>query len=109
MGAFGAGASRASVGGRGRPLKRVMPAGTPVLEYSGQQPLMYNCTYVRTEWDPGKARLNVRKHGISFADAVACLEDEGALTMPDRFSETEERWLTMGLDALGRLVVVVYT
>jgi uncharacterized DUF497 family protein len=46
-----------------------------------------------TEWDPGKARLNARKHGISFADAVASLEDEGALTMPDPFSDEEERWV----------------
>ena len=44
-----------------------------------------------------------------FADAVACLEDEGALTMRDPFSGEEERWVTMGLDALGRVLVVVYT
>ena len=62
-----------------------------------------------TEWDPGKARLNARKHGISFADAVASLEDEGALTMRDPFSDEEERWVTLGLDALGRVLVVVYT
>ena len=70
---------------------------------------MYTCTYVLTEWDPGKARLNVRKHGISFADAVASLEDEGALTMRDRFSDDEDRWVTMGRDVLGRVLVVVYT
>ncbi|HEV8043305.1 MAG TPA: BrnT family toxin [Bryobacteraceae bacterium] len=62
-----------------------------------------------TEWDPGKARLNARKHGISFADAVASLEDEGALTMRDPFSDEEERWVSMGQDALGRVLVVVYT
>jgi uncharacterized DUF497 family protein len=64
---------------------------------------------VRTEWDRGKARLNVRKHGVSFADAVASLEDEGALTMRDPFSDDEERWVTMGLDTMGRVLVVVYT
>jgi uncharacterized protein len=64
---------------------------------------------VLTEWDPGKARSNARKHGISFADAVACLEDEGALTMRDLFSDDEERWVTMGLDVLGRVLVVIYT
>jgi uncharacterized DUF497 family protein len=62
-----------------------------------------------TEWDPAKGRLNARKHGISFADAVASLEDEGALTMRDPFSDEEKRWVTMGLDALGRVLVVVYT
>jgi uncharacterized protein len=64
---------------------------------------------METEWDPAKARLNARKHGVSFADAVVCLEDAGALTMPDPYSEDEERWLTMGLDALGRVLVVIYT
>jgi uncharacterized DUF497 family protein len=64
---------------------------------------------VLTEWDPGKVRLNVRKHGVSFADAVASLEDEGALTMRDPFSDDEERWVTMGRDVLGRVLVVVYT
>ena len=64
---------------------------------------------MQTEWDPGKARLNSRKHGISFADAVPALEDEGALTMLDPYSDEEERWVTMGLYALGRVVVVVYT
>jgi uncharacterized DUF497 family protein len=35
------------------------------------------------EWDPRKAKLNARKHGVHFADAVAVLEDERALTMVD--------------------------
>jgi uncharacterized DUF497 family protein len=62
-----------------------------------------------TEWDPSKARLSSWKHGVSFADAVASLEDEGALTMRDPYSGEEERWVTMGLDAVGRVLVVVYT
>jgi uncharacterized protein len=53
--------------------------------------------------------LNSQKHGISFADAVAALEDDVALTMRDPYSSEEERWVTMGLDALGRVLVVVYT
>jgi uncharacterized DUF497 family protein len=60
------------------------------------------------EWDLGKARLNSRKHGVSFADAVTSLEDEKALTMRGAFSDEEERWITMGMDAVGR-VLVVYT
>jgi hypothetical protein len=60
-------------------------------------------------WDPGKARLNARKHGVALADAVAVLEDETALTMRDPFPEDEERWITLGLDAFGRVLVVVYT
>ena len=70
---------------------------------------MYNCTQMSFEWDPGKARLNSRKHGIHFADAVAVLEDERALTTRDPYSSDEERWVTLGLDVQGRLLVVVYT
>ena len=69
------------------------------------------CTivHVLVEWDPRKAKLNARKHGIQFADAVAVLEDVRALTMPDISSSQEERWVAIGLDPLGNVVVVVYT
>jgi uncharacterized protein len=60
------------------------------------------------EWDPAKAKANFAKHGVRFADAVTVLEDDLALTMRDPFSE-EERWVTLGRDVLGRLLVVVYT
>ncbi len=63
---------------------------------------------VDLEWDPGKAKLNLRKHGIRFADAVAVLEDEFALTVRDPFSELEERWIALGNDAFDRLLLVVY-
>ena len=61
------------------------------------------------EWDPLKATRNLRKHGIGFADAVAVLEDEFALTVRDLFSEQEERWVTLGKDAFSRLLIAVYT
>jgi len=61
------------------------------------------------EWDPAKAQQNVRKHGVSFADAVTALEDERALTDRDVSSNDEERWVTMGIDGEGRVLVVVYT
>ena len=61
------------------------------------------------EWDPAKAQANLNKHGIHFADAVSALEDDQALTIRDAYSEDEERWITLGMDALGRLLVVVYT
>ena len=71
--------------------------------------MVYNCTDMPVEWDPAKARLNARKHGVHFADAVAVLEDERALTTRDPFSHEDQRWVTLGLDALGRVLVVVYT
>jgi uncharacterized protein len=65
--------------------------------------------YVSYEWDPAKARANFAKHGIHFADATGTLEDQLALTIRDPFSSSEERWITLGMDSLGRLLVVIYT
>ena len=64
---------------------------------------------VSFEWDAAKARANLRKHGIDFADAATALEDQSALTMQDALSGEEERWITLGMDALGRVLAVVYT
>ena len=61
------------------------------------------------EWDPAKARANANKHGVQFNDAVSAFEDDRALTQRDLLSEDEERWVTIGHDALGRVVVVIYT
>jgi uncharacterized protein len=61
------------------------------------------------EWDPAKARANFAKHGVHFADAATALEDELALTVRDPFSEDEERWVTVGRDLVGRVVVAIYT
>jgi uncharacterized DUF497 family protein len=60
------------------------------------------------EWDVQKAQLNARKHGIQFADAVHVLEDDRALTITEHASNGEERFITLGIDALGRVLVVVY-
>jgi len=60
------------------------------------------------EWDPSKAAANLHKHGVRFADAVSVFSDELALTAADDFAE-EERFVTLGTDAFGRLLVVVYT
>jgi uncharacterized protein len=64
---------------------------------------------VSYEWDPAKARANFAKHGVRFADAVSVLEDDLALTIRDPSSEDEERWITLGRNILGRVIVVVYT
>jgi uncharacterized DUF497 family protein len=69
------------------------------------------CIYLTLsyEWDPAKARANFAKHGVRFADAVTVLEDDLALTMRDPSSDEEERWITLGRNSLGRLIVVIYT
>jgi hypothetical protein len=61
------------------------------------------------EWDPAKNRANLAKHGVDFADAVAVFEDDLALTRPDPASRGESRFVTLGLDAFGRHLVVVFT
>lgn len=60
------------------------------------------------EWDAGKANLNLRKHRVDFADAATVFADERALTLPDLSSFDENRWVTLGTDALGRILAVVY-
>lgn len=60
------------------------------------------------EWDPAKARANLRKHGVDFADAATVFSDDYALTIPDD-SPDEERFVTLGMDALARILVVVFT
>ncbi|MBI2203601.1 MAG: BrnT family toxin [Candidatus Rokubacteria bacterium] len=61
------------------------------------------------DWDPPKAIANLRAHGIDFADAGTVLHDEHAITIPDVSSDEEDRFVTLGMDALGRVLVVVYT
>jgi uncharacterized protein len=60
------------------------------------------------EWDPDKARANVIKHHIRFADAVIALEDERALTAPDIYFEEEARWVNTRDGFVRRLLAVVY-
>jgi uncharacterized DUF497 family protein len=60
-------------------------------------------------WDPEKARSNHKKHGVRFADAETVLCDPNALTREDMESEGEQRFVTVGIDALGRILIVVYT
>jgi uncharacterized protein len=60
------------------------------------------------QWDPDKANINRAKHGVDFADAVSVLEDDRAITVEDQRYD-EERFITIGIDAIGRILVVVYT
>lgn len=64
--------------------------------------------FVRYDWDLKKAESNLRKHGIDFADAIPALEDDLGLTVEDD-GEDEARFVTVGMDVLGRLLVVIYT
>jgi uncharacterized protein len=62
------------------------------------------------EWDPKKAASNMRKHGVSFEDAATVLLDPKALSLlDDEHSDMEDRWVTIGVDAGGTLLVVSHT
>jgi uncharacterized DUF497 family protein len=61
------------------------------------------------EFDPDKAAENLRKHRVSFAHAEQALRDPAAVTVEDPDAEGEPRFVTLGMDALGRTLVVVYT
>jgi uncharacterized DUF497 family protein len=55
------------------------------------------------EWDPKKAELNRRKHGVSFEEAATVFQDISALTFEDPdHSDEEPRELTVGLSRSGR-------
>lgn len=64
---------------------------------------------MRFQYDPAKAAANLRKHGVSFADAEGVLEDPLALTVEDPDAEGERRFITIGMGSAGELLVVVYT
>jgi hypothetical protein len=60
------------------------------------------------EWDLQKASANLRKHKVDFADAVGVFEDSLAITVADDRHE-EARFVTVGTDFFGRLLVVAYS
>lgn len=61
------------------------------------------------EFDPAKAASNQKKHGVSFSHAEQALRDEWAVTIEDPDALGEQRFLTLGMDALGRVLVVCHT
>ena len=62
------------------------------------------------EWDPKKAKENIKKHKVSFERAVSIFLDPRAISIFDeKHSESEDRWVTMGIDRTGALLIVVHT
>lgn len=60
-------------------------------------------------WDPQKATINKRKHGVTFEEAQTVFEDCDALRIfdPDH-SDDEDRFLILGLSSVLRLLVVCH-
>lgn len=61
---------------------------------------------IRFEWDSTKAASNLRKHGVSFEDAIVAFADPFALMTQDRIEGLEQRWQTLGIIG-GYLVLLV--
>ena len=63
---------------------------------------------MRCLYDAAKATANLRKHGVSFGDAQAVLQDPLALTIQDPDAQAEQRYVAIGLGSSGEFLVVVY-
>ncbi|MBA4067159.1 MAG: hypothetical protein C0501_26330 [Isosphaera sp.] len=62
------------------------------------------------EWDEDKARANEAKHGVSFPEAASVFGDPLAVTFDDPLHSADEaRYLTIGLSAAGRVLIVSHT
>jgi len=62
------------------------------------------------EWDPEKARLNIKTHGVSFNEASTAFHDPLSQTIEDPLhSEYEERFVLIGRSIQGRLLVIIHT
>ena len=64
---------------------------------------------IQFAWDPAKADANLRKHGVSFAEARSVFYDDRArLTDDPDHSEAEDRFILLGLSDAARLLIVVH-
>jgi len=62
------------------------------------------------EWDDAKADTNLRKHGVSFSEAMTIFGDALSITGYDpRHADDEDRFLTMGSSVAEQLLVVSHT
>ena len=65
---------------------------------------------MKIEWQPKKARLNLRKHKVSFEEAATAISDPMAATGADPdHSMMEDRYITFGVSERGRLLVLAHT
>lgn len=62
------------------------------------------------EWDEAKAERNLKDHEVSFDEATTVFRDTLSITTADPdHSESENRFIDIGMSHLGRLLVVSYT
>jgi uncharacterized DUF497 family protein len=62
---------------------------------------------MRFEWDPEKAKRNLKKHGVSFDEAVTAFYDPLLATFDDPdHSDDEQRYISIAFSSRGRLLVI---
>jgi uncharacterized DUF497 family protein len=64
---------------------------------------------VSADFDPKKDAANIKKHGVSLAEGDGVLNDPLALTVENDSAEGEQRFVTIGMNVFGTLMVVVHT
>ena len=64
---------------------------------------------MKFEWDPQKAQINLRKHEVSFEEALTVFKDTLAFIFDDLdHSAAEHREIIIGTSAAGRIVIVCF-
>lgn len=64
---------------------------------------------LKFEWDPQKARSNIKKHGVSFEEAMTVFADEQAIMFDDPdHSQDEDRSIILGFSAKARMLIVCH-
>ena len=65
---------------------------------------------IHFEWDPNKALENIQKHRVAFEEAATVFRDDLSITVPDPdHSTAEDRFITVGLSNLRRLLMIAHT
>ena len=64
---------------------------------------------MRFQFDPDKAESNIKKHNVSFAEVESIFYDDLAIHQEELDSEGETRFVAIGMDSAGQILVVIYT
>ena len=81
-----------------------------ILKLGGKQSETVENVGLEFQWDTRKAKENLRKHSVSFQEAITVFSDFLSLTIPDPLhSEAEDRLITIGHSEKQQLLVVVHT
>ena len=62
------------------------------------------------EWDRNKALSNKTKHNVSFEESSSIFKDSNMISLyDDEHSGSEDRWISIGISTLGKVIVLSHT